>query len=352
MNTPSPGNGKSLLDMLSGEQRAGLLAWTESTPRDASGAIDLMRWPGWQDLIAQRVGPLAAAPGSPRDDEPTMHGPSLSDRILAALLKVEAIHGVRVLGAHCNPDQEWTYVVDIAGIGEGIGVAVPRPHPAAEPDTGKVGYLTRSRADLAGRERFRSEAKFYAYLDQSLRRDPLLDSDTELGWVCDAKPSGFSAPRHIVPGTDGAYIPAKTTAVTLAVPEEFVALCSRYQVSAEAALRGFIADAAGLQNFISCPRADRYQSNGSDERDQAADYLRRAYGHLELSPEDEDDRLEAQAAAQEREYRVDELVSLLDAYVEAGCDGDDLIALVEQQVERKQAEMDGSEMAAEPNPSS
>lgn len=352
MNTPAPGNAKSLLDMLTGEQRAALFAWAESTPRDASGAIDLMRWPGWQDLIAQRVGSLAAAPGSPRDDEPTMHGPSLSDRIFTALLKVEAIHGVRVLGAHCNPDQEWTYVVDIAGIGVGIGVAVPAPYPADEPDTGKVGYLAIGRAVPVGPDRFRREAKFNPYPDQTLRRDPLLDSAAGLGWKCAAKPAGFIAPHHIVPGTDGAYIPAKTTAVTLAVPEEFLALCSRYQVSAEAALRGFIADAAGLQNFFACPRADRYQSNGSDERDQAADYLRRAYGHSELSPEDEDDRWEAQAAAQEREYRLEELAGLLDSYVEAGCDGDDLIALVEQQVEKKQAEMDGSERAAEPNPSS
>jgi len=43
-------------------------------------------------------------------------------------------------------------------------------------------------------------------------------------------------------------------------------------------LRGFIADAASLNNYMAEPRADGYSSNGSDERMLAYDYIERAYG--------------------------------------------------------------------------
>lgn len=73
-------------------------------------------------------------------------------------------------------------------------------------------------------------------------------------------------------------MPRKTkhkSTVTLALPEEFIALCASDGVAPELVLRGFIADLAGIMNWAANPRADGYSSNGSDERSMAMDYYRR-----------------------------------------------------------------------------
>lgn len=63
--------------------------------------------------------------------------------------------------------------------------------------------------------------------------------------------------------------------ITLALPEEFLALCASDGVAPDVVRRGFIADLAGIMNWAANPRADGYSSNGSDERSMAMDYYRR-----------------------------------------------------------------------------
>ena len=63
--------------------------------------------------------------------------------------------------------------------------------------------------------------------------------------------------------------------VTLDLPKEFIELCKRDKVEPEFVLRGFIGDLCGIVNFISNPREDGYNSNGSDERLMAMEYYER-----------------------------------------------------------------------------
>lgn len=143
-----------------------------------------------------------------------------------------------------------------------------------------VGEWTRKAIGQTGVVEYAPEGlcwRFNAYLDQSLRRMSELDEANRLGWRNDAEPTGWTAPRTIVPGAGGAFVEDETEPVQIAVPPEFFDLCSRYQLTPEAALRGFIADACDLVNYVKEPRGDHYCSNGSDERMMAADYLNRAY---------------------------------------------------------------------------
>jgi hypothetical protein len=63
--------------------------------------------------------------------------------------------------------------------------------------------------------------------------------------------------------------------LTLDLPSEFVELCATDGVTPETVLRGFVADLAGIISWQSAPRADGYNSNGSDERRYAMEYYER-----------------------------------------------------------------------------
>ena len=63
--------------------------------------------------------------------------------------------------------------------------------------------------------------------------------------------------------------------ITLELPPEFIELCAHDGVTPEQVLRGFIGDVSGIVNWAVDPRADGYNSNGSDERSMAMDYYRR-----------------------------------------------------------------------------
>ena len=67
----------------------------------------------------------------------------------------------------------------------------------------------------------------------------------------------------------------KPNTITVALPEEFLALCASDGVAPELVLRGFIADLAGIMNWVASPRTDGYSSNGSDERRLAMEYYER-----------------------------------------------------------------------------
>jgi hypothetical protein len=63
--------------------------------------------------------------------------------------------------------------------------------------------------------------------------------------------------------------------ITIELPIEFIELCEGDGVTPEIVLRGFIADLAGIHNWVANPRADGYSSNGSDERSMAQEYYER-----------------------------------------------------------------------------
>lgn len=134
--------------------------------------------------------------------------------------------------------------------------------------------------------------RFEPYGDQTLRRAFELDvferpkragmgydgyNGEVIGWRSETQPEGFLAPRGIVPGANG-FIADETQNITIAVPPEFYDLCAEVKKQPEDVLRGFIADAAGLNSYVNCPRADGFGSNGSDERMMARDYFERAHG--------------------------------------------------------------------------
>lgn len=74
--------------------------------------------------------------------------------------------------------------------------------------------------------------------------------------------------------------------LSLDLPDEFLLLCEQYGLTPDQALRGFIADVCGIVNYVNnpdCPpRMDGYNSNGSDERDMADSYFKRAHWSPEV----------------------------------------------------------------------
>jgi hypothetical protein len=51
---------------------------------------------------------------------------------------------------------------------------------------------------------------FAAYLDQSLRRRPELDGLGRIGWANARRPGGWTAPRGLLPGINGAFVDDET----------------------------------------------------------------------------------------------------------------------------------------------
>ena len=180
------------------------------------------------------------------------------------------------------------------GIGDcGIVVRTPGRYDSSSTEflkreIGKVGCAVRANELVDGRSQPQVDAVFFRpYLDQSLQRRPEIDCEAPkgshrneaiIGWSCDAR-GLFLAPAGIIPGEGGQYVPDTTVPLTLFIPEAFTEVCEDVGLSAEQVLRGFIADAASLHSYAINPRADRYSTNGSDERGYAEDYIERAWGH-------------------------------------------------------------------------
>lgn len=145
---------------------------------------------------------------------------------------------------------------------------------------GAVGHLHIA-PELCGGRGF----SFIPYPDQRLRRAPeddLLDNPFARlwGWTIGETADTqrrFRVKAGIIPGQDGRVIEDETQPVEIEVPPEFYELCEEYGVTVDLVLRGFIADVCSLSNSTALPREDSYSSNGSDERDMAADYFNRAY---------------------------------------------------------------------------
>jgi len=153
-----------------------------------------------------------------------------------------------------------------------------------------------------------------------------------IGWCCNARPSGFRAPLGIIPGEAGRFVPDETEEVSLRVPPEFIRECARVQMNPEELLRSFVGDLAGIQNLSVCPRADRFGSNGSDERMFAQQWLDRAHG---LQAIDLHALSVREADAEEKQFNYDELTGLLDEYEYNGGKADELLAAIQALVDRQ-----------------
>ena len=120
---------------------------------------------------------------------------------------------------------------------------------------------------------------FQPYVEQRLRRAIECDGGSLWAWRLDGEGDKIIyANATIIPGFDGNIAQAKTFPLTLAIPVEFKDLCLSVGMKPEQILRGFIADAAGIDNFDSAPREDGYGSNGSEERMLARLYIERTHG--------------------------------------------------------------------------
>ena len=174
---------------------------------------------------------------------------------------------------------------------------------------------------------------FRAYVEPSLRRAFELDTAAgDRGWRCDARPDGFLAPPQVIPGEGGRFVPDQTVQVTVNVPTEFVRECRRVQRDPKQVREGFIGDAAGIQNYVNNPRADRFGSNGSDERDMAEAWIQRAYGMCAIDLD----------AVEEHEYELEDRAIdredfglSLDDYINLGGKSDDLQAAVQVLIDQQ-----------------
>lgn len=251
------------------------------------------------------------------------------------------IHNVKLIGVQQDDSGNEKMIVEYDDTTHELMGSGPWNEERSRQDVGKMGYI--APATPIGQDLPVGACHFRAYIDQSLRRIPELDSSAVanseegrepcvIGWRCDARASGFRAPVGIIPGESGRFVPDKTVLVTLRVPPEFERVCHQVQMTAEELLRSFVGDLAGIRNLISVPRADRYGSNGSDERDYAEAWLDRAHGMNRIDL----DALEAQEEERrERQLLIDDLVDLLDDFEHYGGSLEDLMNTVQAFVQSK-----------------
>lgn len=256
-----------------------------------------------------------------------------------------AVHNVRLVDAGPADRGMTILIVEHGGVQTQLHSDIKYHEEWSRRDVGLVGYV---KPATPGDEKFGMNAAFHfrAYLDQSLRRVPEIDVTGDgrhlepwkrpvtVGWVCDAKPTGFHAPIGIVPGERGNFLRDDTVPVTLHVPPEFIRQCALVQMSPEDVLRSFVGDLAGIQNLSTCPRADGYGSNGSDERNNAEAWLDRAHGMYAIS----ESALYAREAANEESLVLNEdWTALLDDYRDFGGNPDELINAVQALVDAQES---------------
>lgn len=226
------------------------------------------------------------------------------------------VHNARLVEASTGQDAQAIFEID--------GVQVRAP--VATDLSRWIGQIGLFYAALSTDIRAAIKMRFNPYPDQSLRRRPEFDGGLRagagfLGWSCESR-GIFLAPPSIIPGENGRFVPDTTVKLDLDIPPEFEEVCSAVGKSPAELLRGFIADAAGIRNSVATPRADRFNSNGSDERDMAESYIERAWGHLrEQADRNRRFREEAEAKGAAMDDAIDEIQDLAD---EHGVDPADL----------------------------
>lgn len=265
-----------------------------------------------------------------------------------------AVHNVRLIGIRPDENGYTLMTVEHAGITREI-LSARKWNESNTPDldVGRVGYVVSAFAysEELSQGLPVGACYFRAYIDQSLRRLPEIDSNflpehnpnhsrvlNVIGWYCDSSPEGFLAPVGIIPGQNGSFFSDRTESVSLRVPPEFLRVCRSVQMAPEKLLRSFIGDLSGIQNFLGYPRADGYSSNGSDERDYAAAWLERAHG---MNFVDVDELEEREEEAAEKLDQREDFADFLAEFEEHGGKADDLFAAVQELV-NKQASEEGS----------
>lgn len=254
-----------------------------------------------------------------------------------------AVHNVRLIDVQPAEGRHESLTIVHAGMTRQLNGCGRWSEEFSRRDVGKFGYIVQ--ANTLSLEMPAGAWFFRAYMDQSLRRVPELDSAAQassgdgrvqqvVGWYCSHRPQGFLAPVGLIPGEKGRFVPDKTEVVTLRVPPEFLRECRRVQMTAEQLLRSFVGDLAGIQNSVANPRADRYGSNGSDERDYADAWLQRAHGMnaidlFQLDAQEEE--------AKEREEERDDFAALLDDFKDYGGNAEELFAAVQALVDAQHA---------------
>lgn len=127
---------------------------------------------------------------------------------------------------------------------------------------------------------------FDVYPDQTLQRAPELDvfefhpqgyNVNGIGWRNALNPSGFLAPKGVIPGEQGHFISDSTETVEVDVPYEFTDLCTSLGREPVKVLRDFVAGACRLQNTAAMPRADGLASQGIEAETLIARYLELVY---------------------------------------------------------------------------
>lgn len=247
---------------------------------------------------------------------------------LAKPFAVATIHNVLLLDVQPGQDGYERLSVERDGKARELVGGARWSEQLSRRDLGRHGYLVPAPAiGQHGPASRTGGCYFRAYVDPSLRRVPELDDERGgRGWVCEAQPHGFIAPPNIQPGEGGRYVADETVELTLRVPPEFDRECRRLQRTPKQVLEGFIADAAGIQNYTHCPRADGFGSNGSDERDMAESWLQRAFG---MDAIDLDAVEAAEEENEQRRLKQEDFGSLLADYTDHGGQAEDLFATVQ-----------------------
>lgn len=127
-----------------------------------------------------------------------------------------------------------------------------------------------------------SAVQFWAYADQSLRRQPRLDrKHRQLGelwaWSSSGVKDVILTKPHFVPGMDGRYIADLCEPLELAIPPEMVELCQNRGLTVEQVLRGFVADLCALQSSAVLPREDGYGSSSLVGQVKAMTWLNQSF---------------------------------------------------------------------------
>ncbi|HCE0607755.1 MULTISPECIES: hypothetical protein [Pseudomonas] len=251
-----------------------------------------------------------------------------------------SIHNVTLVGGQLSEDGVTPQMIVEY---QGKQHVLRATRPVYEKDIGKVGYVLPSQFPSAAEY---GSTIFRAYQDQSLRRVYELDTTNDeyhmvplnhgkwphhrahlqCGWRCDSRPTGFLAPAGLVPGANGEFVPDETEVVSVRIPPEFEWEARRHQMKAADLLESFIGDLAGIQNYANKPRADRFGSNGSDERMLAENWLERAHGMKAIDLDQLSQQIEE---AEEWDAQQDEWSELLGEYADRGGDPRQLLEAVD-----------------------
>ncbi|MEK8034188.1 hypothetical protein AACH06_25460 [Ideonella sp. DXS29W] len=254
------------------------------------------------------------------------------DAVTQPLSRIQ-VHNVKLLDVQPRADGYETLTIEHQGLTRELVAASQWNGSTSRHNIGRHGFLAPVEF-VPGADRQADGCYFRAYVDPTLRRVHELDlvegKEAYWGWICNAAPKGVLTPAGLIPGENGQFVPDQTTELVLRVPPEFIRLCRGVQRKPEQVLRGFIADAAGLQDYVIHPRADGYSSNGSDERDLAEAWLQRAYGFDRV---DIDELEAAEDERADREVQREAFSDLLDDFVDYGGSADDLHRAVHALVE-------------------